>query len=41
MNSIPRIGGREDEHLRTIAGVVPSLYEIPPAAAFATDVLMG
>jgi peptide/nickel transport system ATP-binding protein len=35
MNSIPKIGGgAKEDHLRTIAGVVPSLYEIPSGCSF-------
>lgn len=35
MNSIPRIGGgAKDDSLKTIAGVVPSLYELPAGCSF-------
>ncbi len=35
MNSIPRIGeSSKNKHLRTIAGMVPSLYELPAGCSF-------
>jgi oligopeptide/dipeptide ABC transporter ATP-binding protein len=35
MNSIPKIGGDSGQgHLRTIAGTVPNLYELPVSCSF-------